>query len=309
MINIVVTGCCGYIGSVLTNKLLTNKDYNVIGVDNLIYNNHASLLSWLDKPNFTFYQCDVNEIPHKPLASAAVLIHLAAVVGAGACDKDPERAKHTNVDGTAKIVADLNKHAKLIYLNTNSGYGVGGEGKCTEESPLNPVSLYGQTKVDAESLVLGRSNSTSLRLATVFGISPRPRMDLMVNSFVWKTQFTRELQIFEPHFRRNFVSIQDVCRAIFWCFNPALKGIFNVGLDEANMTKIELANYVNKLVGNNCKISIGEGKDPDKRDYVVSSDKIMTTGFKFQHSLQEGILQVARYNLIYGPDIIKCGNA
>lgn len=299
MIELVVTGCAGYVGSLLCDILTQNSDYHITGIDKFIHNNQFAIHNLLARPNFNFVHSDILSAPIT-LFKDKVVIHLAAIVGASLCDKDVNECYNSNVLSTIRVV-DLSK--RVIFLNTNSGYGKGSEDKCTEESPLLPVSLYGQTKVQAEQYVLTNSNNVSLRLATVFGASPRPRMDLMVNDFVAKMMFDKEFIIFEPNFRRNFVHIKDVCAAVIWSLNPNINGIFNVGLDSANTTKIGLAEQIKNIVRSNTNIIIGEGKDPDQRDYIVSSDKIMNTGFKFKHSLEEGVKEIQCLCNIYGKKV------
>lgn len=305
MLNILVTGGAGYVGSVLCDLLSQNKDYNVTCYDNFMWNNVGSVQNLLNRPNFDIIKGDVRNISSDLLNSQNVIMHLAAWVGAPLCNKDEKQACEVNYRATLDIVEKTNKDIQIIYPNTNSGYGIGGEEKCTEETPLNPISIYGKTKSDGEKAVLDRGNSVSFRLATVFGVSGRPRMDLMVNDFIFQLYFKGQMTIFEPHFRRNFVGVKDIARAFVWAINR--EGVYNLGLDEANCTKLELAQKL-LIVNPNAQINIGQGKDPDKRDYIVSSEKIMNMGFKFKENLETNALQVKKLCQLYGYKISEFRN-
>ena len=301
---ILITGVGGYIGSVLADKLTRNNDYKVHGIDKFIYNNEKSVLPLLNRPNFSVEKKDVRELGEEDL-KYEVIIHLAALVGAPLCEEHPNEAKSVNYLATKRICELSSGYTQILYPNTNSGYGVASE-ICTEESPLKPISVYGVTKCEGEKAVLDRGHSTSFRLATVFGVSPRMRMDLMVNRFVAEMYFKGHLTIFEPHFKRNFIGINDVASAFTW--GIGLEGVYNVGLDSANCTKIELANLVRDTVNPHGTVTIGTGKDPDKRDYNVSSAKLVNTGFKFNDKLDLAMLRLKTVCNLTGYKIMNEGN-
>lgn len=299
---VLVTGNAGYIGSQLVGCLLS-EGYGVVGVDNLMYDNMRSVLPYLGDKNFLFFRENVasRERMKSFVQYADVIIPLAAIVGAPACDKNPAYAKQVNYEAIRDMVKDARKDAIIMYPNTNSGYGqTDGKHYCTEDEPMNPVSVYGRTKCDAEKAVLDHPNPVVFRLATVFGASPRMRMDLMVNDFTEKLTRIKmalngHLEIFEPHFWRNYVHVRDVCRAflnlIGHPFDP--RGAFNLGHPEANLTKLQLAHKICEQIRlTKDAVVIGDGIDSDRRNYLVSNERILATGFKFLHSLEDGILEV-----------------
>ena len=224
------------------------------------------------------------------------IIPLAALVGAPLCAKYPKEAINTNLKAIVLILNNITSNQRIIYTTTNSGYGIGLKGKyCDENTPLNPISLYGQTKVDAEKVILNHPNSISFRLATVFGYSYRMRTDLLVNNFVLKAVKEKKIELFEPNFRRNFIYIDDVVNGIIFGlmnFNKLKSKIYNLGLSNANITKLQLANLIKKEIPS-LKISINNNKkDPDKRDYFVSNKKIESKGYKANFSLKKGIQEL-----------------
>ena len=233
------------------------------------------------------------------------VIPLAGLVGAPLCEKRKKEAFKINVDAIKLIMKFIKKNQKLIYPTSNSGYGVGQKSKfCDENSPLNPISLYGRTKAQAEKIVMQHSNFVAFRLATVFGYSYRMRTDLIVNNFVEKAVKTKKLDIFEPKFRRNFIHIKDIVRAFIFTienFNRVKNNIFNLGLSSANITKIQLAKKIKKIL-RKTKIVVNRSKsDPDKRDYFVSNKKIEKAGFKAKISLEDGIVELS--NIFINCDI------
>jgi nucleoside-diphosphate-sugar epimerase len=296
MKKILVTGGAGYIGSFLTTELV-RIGYKVTVLDILSYNTNS--LNHLQRfNNFKFLKFDVND--HKKLKKILknfnFIIPLAALVGAPLCDKFKKKAVKTNFEQIAFICKNLKKNQKLIYLNTNSGYGVGDKNKfCDENSPLNPISLYGKTKVDAENFLLKHKNWISLRLATVFGYSYRMRTDLLVNFFASEALKKKKITIFEPNFRRNFIHVSDVARAIIFFienFSKFQNNIYNLGLSNANLTKLQLARKVQKKVIG-CKIKIiNNKKDPDQRNYFVNNKKIEKIGFMPVTTVEEGIDEI-----------------
>ena len=296
MKRILITGGAGYIGSSLSTELIS-YGYKVTVVDKLKYDSSALNHLYLNK-NFQLIKGDVRDkkLIKKLVQSHEFIIPLAALVGAPLCDKFKREAVTTNLEAIKLIIKNLKNKNKVIFLTTNSGYGVGEQNKfCTEETPLRPISLYGRTKCDAEDQVRAFKNHICFRLATVFGSSYRMRSDLLVNNFVLTATDKKKLEIFEPQFRRNFIHIKDVVRAIIFSINNfnKLKGnIYNLGLSTANITKIQLAKKVKKYLPAT-KISIKKNKkDPDKRDYFVSNKKIENKGFKAKISLDEGIQEL-----------------
>ncbi len=300
---ILVTGGAGYIGSVLVPMLLYDG-HEVIVLDNFMYNQTA-LLDCCHYKNFVLIRGDardeqiIDDIFEK-YWPVDYVIPLAAIVGAKACDNDPATAKEINVDAVRLVLGRWT--TKIIFPNTNSGYGIGAEGiYCTEESPLNPISLYGRTKVEAEKLVLTNGNSVVLRLATVFGISPRPRLDLLVNDLTYIAVMKGSTEIYEPHFKRNFIHVRDVALAFEHCiknFDAMANQVYNLGLSDANLSKWELCQEIQRQVPS-FKFHEGRGEDPDKRNYIVSNKKIEDAGFKAKYSLRDGIAELIKgYKII-----------
>ena len=301
---ILVTGAAGYIGSVLVPELL-KEDYEVIAIDSFMYN-QTSLLDCCHDKKLTLVRGDSRDekLVSKYIKSVDYILPLACLTGAPACDKDPELARMTNLEAIKMILKLRQPGQKIIFPTTNSGYGVGKEGiYCDENTPLNPISLYGRLKVEAEKEVLLAKNSITLRLATAFGVSPRMRLDLLVNDFVFRAVNDGYLVLFESHFKRNFIHVRDIARAFIHClknFNKMKNKPYNVGLDNANLSKKELCQEIKKQAPNFVFIDSEIGKDPDKRNYIVSNAKIRKTGFKPSISLEEGIAE-----LIKGYQIIK----
>jgi nucleoside-diphosphate-sugar epimerase len=301
---ILVTGGAGYIGSILVPKLLEEK-HAVIVVDNFMYN-QTSLLDSCNKKDLTIIRGDTRDkkLISKYLKKVDAIFPMACIVGAPACDKDPLTAKSTNFDAIKMILEKRNKDQIIIFPTTNSGYGIGKKGIfCTEETPLNPISFYGRLKVDIEKEILKAGNSITLRLATVFGISPRMRLDLLVNDFTYRAVNDRFIVLFESHFKRNYIHIRDVAKTFVHCLNNFDKmkdEPYNVGLSNANLSKWELCEEIKKFVPDFYFVNAKVGKDPDKRDYIVCNKKIESTGFKPDYSLQDGIKE-----LIKGYQIIK----
>ena len=301
---VLITGAAGYIGSVLTPELL-KEGYEVVAIDNFRYN-QTSLLDCCYDKKLTIVRgdCRDEKLISKHIKGAEYIFPLACLTGAPICDKDPVGAKTINLDSIKMILKIRKKNQKIIFPTTNSGYGIGQKGiYCDEKTPLKPISLYGRLKTEAEKAVLKSKNSITLRLATVFGISPRMRLDLLVNDFVWRAVNDRYLVLFEPNFKRNFIHVRDVARAFIHClknFENMKNEPYNVGLDEANLSKKELCEEIKKQIPNFIFIESKIGKDPDKRNYIVSNAKIRKTGFKPKFSLKEGIAE-----LIKGYQIIK----
>jgi nucleoside-diphosphate-sugar epimerase len=293
-----ITGGAGFIGSILTPTLLY-AGYKVTVLDNFMWDQN-SLAGFCFHKDLEIVRGDARSYSTmKPLiAQADIIIPLAALVGAPLCDKDPIAAKTTNVEAIDMLCTHVSSEQRIIIPISNSGYGIGEPGKeCTEASPLNPVSLYGKTKVEAEDLAMGRLNSISLRLATVFGMSPRMRLDLLVNDFVYRAVTDRALVLFEPHFVRNYIHIRDVARAFIHAlanFDSMRENIFNVGLSNANLSKWQLCEKIKEHVPSFVFMEAPIGEDPDKRDYLVSNAKIEATGFSPAFTLDDGIRELLK---------------
>jgi nucleoside-diphosphate-sugar epimerase len=296
--NILVTGGAGYIGSTLVPDLLSKK-HKVTVIDNFMYDQTSLATSVRDR-NLEIIFGDVRDesLMKKLISKADIIIPLAAIVGAPACDKDPVTAQSINKDSILWLLKQLSKSQQIIMPTTNSAYGSGDKNNfCDENSPLNPLSLYARDKVVVEKSLLEHENSTSFRLATVFGISPRMRLDLLVNNFTLRAITDGFVIVFEGHFKRNYIHILDVVQA----FNLAIekkdqfKGeIFNVGLSQANISKIELCQEIKKIVLDFLFLEAPLGKDPDQRNYIVSNKKIEALGFSPGVSLQEGLNELVK---------------
>ena len=295
---ILITGGAGYIGSVLTPALLA-AGHHVTVVDNLLFG-QITLLDCCRYQTFEVVNGDARDerIMRDLTPKADVVIPLAALVGAPLCDVDTVGATTTNRDAVRMLCRMLSPAQSMILPTTNSGYGIGEAGKhCTEESPLRPVSHYGVTKVEAEQAVLERERSVSLRLATVFGLSPRMRLDLLVNDFVYRAVRDRFVVVFEGHFKRNYIHIRDVARAFLHVLDrfAEMQGRpYNVGLDDANLSKLELCAEIQKQVPGFVYLEAAIGKDPDKRDYIVSNARIKATGFAPEWTLGAGIAELIK---------------
>jgi nucleoside-diphosphate-sugar epimerase len=298
MQKVLITGGAGYIGSVLTAELLT-KGYAVTVLDNFMYR-QSSLADCCQYSDFEVVRGDSRDrnLMQKLLADVDIVIPLAALVGAPLCDRDKIGTKSTNYEAVAMLCELASDDHAILIPTTNSGYGIGEQGKfCTEDSPLRPISLYGVTKVDAEAKVLERKNSISFRLATVFGMSPRMRTDLLVNDFVYRAVHDRAVLIFEGHFKRNYIHIRDVANVFLHGINnfEAMRGkVYNVGLEVANLSKLELCAEIKKILPKFVYVEAPIGEDPDKRDYIVSNARIISTGFKTEWTLERGIRELVK---------------
>jgi len=295
---ILVTGGAGYLGSILCEHLLA-AGHRVTAVDSLMYQ-QPSLLHLCANPAFDFVFGDARDerLMASLIKNADVLIPLACIVGAPACDRDPISARSVNLDAVKLLNHLRSKEQLVVYPTTNSGYGTkSGDMYCTEETPLEPISLYGQTKVDAEREILDSPNTITLRLATVFGLSPRMRLDLLVNHFVYAAVTDHYIVIFEKHFKRNYVHIRDVADCFLHCISHARQMAgrpYNCGLDAANLSKEELALTIKKYVPD-FYIHFGEvGQDPDKRNYIVSNQRLREAGFEARRSLDDGIQELIK---------------
>ena len=295
---ILITGGAGYIGSVLTPTLLS-LGHQVTVLDNFMFKPN-SLTDCCHYPTFSVVRGDCrDEATLQPLvAKADVIIPLAALVGAPLCNGDRVAAQTTNFDAIALLCRLAARDQRILMPVTNSGYGIGEKDTmCTEASPLRPLSLYGVTKVQAEEAILARENGLSFRLATVFGMAPRMRLDLLVNDFVYRAVMDRAVVIFEGHFKRNFIHVRDVVRAFVHGLEnfETMRGkAFNAGLDEANLSKLELCAVIKKHLPKFVYLEAPIGEDPDKRDYIVSNARLAGTGFRTEWTLDRGIVELIK---------------
>ena len=307
--NILVTGGAGYLGSIMVPELLA-AGHKVTVLDNFMFKQN-SLAHCCANPNFSVVKGDCRDeaLMKKLIVGADVVIPLAALVGAPLCSMDPIGATTTNLDSPLALFKMLSKEQRVLMPITNSGYGVGEQGKfCTEETPLRPLSLYGIHKVEVEKALMERGNAISFRLATVFGMAPRMRIDLLVNDFTYRAVTDRAVVLFEPHFKRNYIHVRDVTRAFMHGlanFDTMKDQPYNVGLSDANLSKWELAEVIQKHLPKFVFVEAPIGEDPDKRDYIVSNEKIEKTGWKPAHSLDAGIEDLIKgftmiKNSIYG---------
>ena len=300
---ILVTGAAGYLGCILIPKLL-ERGHKVIALDN--YNRGDTALAHVAAdPNFEPVRGDARDedVLKDLVAKADVAIPLAALVGAPLCKQDPIAAKTTNLDAIVTLIKLMGKDQQIVYPTTNSGYGIGQKGVfCTEETPLNPISLYGVTKVDAEKAVLDSGNGVTLRLATVFGMAPRMRIDLLVNDFTYRAVTDRAVVIFEGHAKRNYIHVRDVAKAFIHAldnFETMRSEPYNVGLSSANLSKLELCEKIAEYVPGFVPLQAPIGEDPDKRDYIVSNEKLEKTGWFPDHTIDMGIQELIRgYRMI-----------
>ena len=306
---VLVTGAAGYIGSILCEHLL-DAGHKVVALDNLSYSEH-SLFHLCANPRLDFVYGDArDERLLAPLSKACdVLIPLAALVGAPACDRDPWLAESLNLEAVRLLNRLRSNNQVVIYPTTNSGYGTKtGDVYCTEETPLEPISLYGRTKVQAEMELLESPNAITLRLATVFGMSPRMRLDLLVNHFVYAAVTDGYIVIFEKEFKRNYVHIRDVADCFVHCIEHAdqMAGRpYNVGLDDANLSKEELALKIKQYVPRFYVHFASVGSDPDKRNYIVSNQRLREAGFEARRSLDEGIRELIKGYSMMGRGSLK----
>ncbi len=308
---VLVTGGLGYLGSILCEHLL-DAGYAVTALDSLLYESgQQGLFHLCANPAFEFIKGDVRDeaVMRSALKTADVVVHLAAIVGAAACDRDPVLAKTVNVDSVRLLNRLRSQNQIVIFPNTNSGYGATtGQTYCTEDTPLEPISLYGRTKIEAERILLDSPNVVAFRLATVFGVSPRMRLDLLVNHFVHAAVKDGFLVIFEKEFKRNFIHVRDVAD----CFIHAMANAgrmtgqaFNLGLDSANLSKEELALKVKQFVPNFYVHFAPIGQDPDKRNYIVSSARLRKAGFEAKRSLEAGIQELIKAYRMEGRSVYK----
>ncbi len=306
---ILVTGGAGYLGSTLVPELLA-ASHKVTVLDNFLYNQN-SLAHVCHHPGFEVVRGDVRiESTVLPLLKKTdVVIPLAAYVGAPLCARDPVGATTTNHDAIVTMLKHATRSQRILMPTTNSAYGTGdANNHCTEESPLHPISHYAIEKVKVERELMQHPSATSFRLATVFGMSPRMRIDLLVNDFTYRAVHDRFVVLFEAHFKRNYIHVRDVARAFLHGIDNYDKTngqIFNVGLSDANVSKRELCQIIRRQVPDFTFVEAPIGKDPDQRNYIVSNAKIEATGYKPQVSLDTGIRELIKgytmlRNSVYG---------
>jgi nucleoside-diphosphate-sugar epimerase len=300
---ILVTGGAGYLGSILVPELLKNG-YEVTVLDNFMFRQN-SLMDCCVYDTFSVVRGDCRDenLMAGLVKDNDIIIPLAALVGAPLCNQDITATMSTNLEASRLLARLCSKEQCILYPTTNSGYGIGEKGKfCTEETQLRPISLYGRTKVDAENIFLDRGNAITFRLATVFGTSPRMRIDLLVNDFVYRAVTDKAAVIFEGYFKRNFLHVRDVARVFLHGiehFERMKDEPYNVGLEDANLSKIELCQAIQKHLPNFTFLEAAVGEDPDKRDYIVSNEKILSTGFKPAFSLDMGIRELIKgFNIV-----------
>lgn len=297
---ILITGGAGYLGTMLTEMLFSRfRNIEITAIDNFYHSNQLAVLPFITKERYTFIKADLlDETNYKNFKDFDVVFHLAALVGFPICEDHKLYAKNINLESVKNVIKNIRPDCLLIYPTTNSGYGsTSGDTVCTEETPLNPISLYGLTKKQAEEYIKeNHLNSIRLRLATVFGCSYRLRNDLLVNSFVWKAFKDKYNIIYDGKAKRNYIHVRDVCDAMMFSMmnRERMAGdVFNVGNDSLNMDKLSLANKINEYLPH--KIVEGEvGVDPDKRNYIVSSQKIFNLGFSCNYSLEFGIKELIK---------------
>ena len=309
---ILITGGAGYLGTSIIEALKGTAYISCF--DNLFYDQGTLVAKSMLHPSVEFYKEDINDWSDnliKSIQEADIIIPLAALVGASLCDKYQKLSIKTNYTWFKKLLKYLNSQT-IIYPNTNSGYGTTGFAICTEETPLNPISLYAKTKQSTEALLLNNYDQVvCFRLATVFGWSWRPRTDLLVNNLVKVAKEQRHIKVFDGHFRRNYIHVEDIVEAFLFAVyekNKMYGNVYNLGNDKINTTKLELVQKICDTLG--ATYSVDSSKtDPDKRDYIVSSKKLYNLGFKCKRDLNYGIMQMDKfYNFLSESDLDKCRN-
>ncbi|NLC70789.1 MAG: NAD(P)-dependent oxidoreductase [Desulfuromonadaceae bacterium] len=296
--NVLVTGGAGYIGAVLVPALLA-EGHNVTVIDNFMYQ-QVPLMDCCHDKKLKVVRGDVRDrkLLGEHVSKADAVLPLACLTGAPICARDPEAAKAVNFDAVKAVAELMGPKQMIIFPCTNSGYGIGqAHIHCDEDSPLRPVSVYGRLKVEIESFLLNNCNCLTFRFATLFGVSPRMRLDLLVNDFTYRAVTDRYLVLFEPHFKRNYLHVRDAAGVFLHGLNhfERMKGRpYNVGLSDANLSKWELCERIKQHVPDLAVMISELGQDPDKRNYIVSNERIESTGFKTAFSLDDGIDELVK---------------
>lgn len=293
---ILVTGGAGYIGSAVV-PLLLEHNYGVRVLDNLMYGGQGLLMNFRD-PEFEFVKGDIRDgrVVRDAVKGCDAIIHLAAIVGFPACRKEPQLARQVNVEGTEHVAAAAGKSVPVLFASTGSNYGALSDDVCTEETPLNPLSLYGQTKTEAERRLLDDCRTVAYRFATAFGLSPRLRLDLLINDFVYNAVAVRHLVVYEKHYMRTFIHVRDIARSYLLALDhldTMLGQVYNVGSDALNCSKEDICRLIQKHVDFYLHFADVD-KDADQRNYVVNYDKIAALGFRTSIGLEEGITELIR---------------
>lgn len=301
---VLVTGGAGYLGSILAPELL-RAGHDVTVLDNFLYR-QAPLLDVCAEPRLRIVRGDAREreLVARLLKAADVILPLACITGAPACARDAVAARTVNLDAVAMLLELRSPRQRIVFPTTNSGYGVGEKDRfCTEDTPLRPVSLYGRLKVEAEQRLLQAGGAVTFRFATLFGASPRMRLDLLVNDFVHRAVTDRFIVLFEAHFKRNFLHVRDAAAAFLFAldrFDELAGRAYNVGLSDANLSKLELCQEIQKQVPEFWFAESPVGHDPDQRDYIVSNQRIEAAGFRPARSLQQGIAELVKACQVVG---------
>ena len=300
--NILVTGGLGYIGSGLL-KLLLRRNYKVKVLDKIIYNNFDIILNYLSDDNFSFIHGDIrdSEKIKESIKNIDLIIHLAAIVGYPACKKNQKFSEETNLNATINLAKICEKKIPIIYASSTSNYGTVNDAICTEETPLNPISVYGRTKAEAEKYLLDTYNNTiCYRFATAFGASPRLRLDLLINDFVFQAIKNKNLTVYEKNFKRTFIHVKDICRSLVFAidnFEKMKSKVYNVGSNRMNLSKEEVCNKIKEYTDFYLHFAEFE-KDEDQRNYEISFDKIENIGFKLTKSVDDGIKELIEISKI-----------
>lgn len=288
---ILITGGAGYIGSLLTTKLL-ERQYEVTIIDNLMYGGNA-LLHVINNPNLKFINGDIRDekLMKQEVVKCDIFIHLAAIVGYPGCEKDVKLAYDINQHSVEKISKYLTKDQLVLFASTGSNYGAVKDGLCTEETPLNPLTTYGISKTQAEKTFLNENNTIAYRFATAFGMSYRPRLDLLINDFVYQAMKMKYIVVYESHFMRTFIHVKDIVNSFLFAIDnreKMMNQVFNVGSDSLNYSKKEVCELINKKIKYYLHLA-DVGKDMDQRDYIVSYEKITSLGYSTRFSIEDGI--------------------